>query len=1195
MADEIKNLEMRITGDAGSAEAALQKLTTIMGQFNASVARQNASLAALNAQSRQQTDALKVLSVAATKAAAEEKKFDDTSKALATDLRAATAAMQQAAKATNDLAAAHREAARAAKEQASQETATAAAAASSSRAMIAGAAAVAVAIGGVALAAAATKATISEAFDQLDRGIKVDNITRAFESLQADAGLFPVDQIQKLRESTRGLISDFELMEKSNLWQTLRLAPDQFDELSGAAIKLGASVGREAGQAINDLTVGLGRMSPRILDNIGIIVKAEEAQELYAASIGKTVDKLTDEERRTAFLTLAIERIQEAAAKLPEPAENAGRAYERLKANVANAADAFAVAVANSEPLKDAIQNLDTLLKETDWARWGDLFAGAASKAVGALNALLSLIPDANNKFVQLGDRFFGVSDEGKLAALYDERERLAPRTGLFGGADRYEHLRAPLRDKNQAAINALEAQIKAPRLESENKSILGVFNSTFDNLKNGLLGDFDFEEIAQRQGEAARKAAEKAAKEQTRAAEQAAKEVIRINEKLAQDLAKIQAGAQKEALEQQFKGAAASGDTGAMASLREAYRKSVADGIRAGYSDEIAKGGAEAAAKVDQIVATKLSQEFVKAENAALKSLEKIEREAAGKRLSEQIETAYKEGNLAAIPELQQRQRDAIYRATYEGIGGGTVAATPLIEEAAKRAAEIQAQEYERTTAKRIREANEEAFRNSVDFFADLLTPMFEGESQNFEELFKGAAKRVAIGFASQMAASFATSLGVGGLGDLTNAQGLGQSIAASLGFEGGGVKGIGDLFGEAPLVASATALDFAAANLTAAAGALAGAAGTGGILSGTGDLLSTSIGGLGLFGGAGAGAAGATAGTGAFDVLAAGGGGAAAGGGGFLAGLGPYGLAAGAALAIGGGLIASGVFDGKNPDRERRMDLRGQLQQTGLGENLVFGGVNGPISLFDQGYNLDTSNPLSGQAAGLVNPLGFLQAGGSDTGGQQLAAIFANAVSDAKNFNEVLVNTQSLMDKIGIDATEAKTDLASLFLDGRVKLDEFGAGLQSLNTLAQDNLVGTGSVKDAVEILANAIDSDPRVALKALEFAFKEMAELGITSTEQIRTYVAENFGPDVQDVFDELAAAGIASWEDIQGASADTLFAIFSTLDRFKTELVNTFGDAAREANNAFDLSGSRDEIQKTITKSKELRSEYDRLPG
>lgn len=59
-------------------------------------------------------------------------------------------------------------------------------------------------------------------------------------------------------------------------------------------------------EALDDIVTGLGRGSAMILDNLGIVVNQKEAQEEYAASLGKTVEQLSEAEKKQALINKVV-------------------------------------------------------------------------------------------------------------------------------------------------------------------------------------------------------------------------------------------------------------------------------------------------------------------------------------------------------------------------------------------------------------------------------------------------------------------------------------------------------------------------------------------------------------------------------------------------------------------------------------------------------------------------------------------------------------------------------------------------------------------------------------------------------------------------------------------------------------------------------------------------------------------------
>ena len=173
---------------------------------------------------------------------------------------------------------------------------------------------------------------------------RLDTLRAGFDAMIREVGATNVN-IESLREVTRNTVSDIDLLTAANQALALNLPADELNDLFAAAMDVGHAMGRTTLQAVQDLTTGIGRQSRFILDNLGIIVHAEQAQAAYATSIGKTSAQLTDAERKTAFQTAAIESLREKARVLEGTTSEAQIAQEQWNAKIDNAKTSVAGAL----------------------------------------------------------------------------------------------------------------------------------------------------------------------------------------------------------------------------------------------------------------------------------------------------------------------------------------------------------------------------------------------------------------------------------------------------------------------------------------------------------------------------------------------------------------------------------------------------------------------------------------------------------------------------------------------------------------------------------------------------------------------------------------------------------------------------------------------------------------------------------
>jgi len=150
-------------------------------------------------------------------------------------------------------------------------------------------------------------------------GGSLKGIQMTFDNLTASYGI-NADILDRLRSSTKGAVTDFELMKQTN--KALVGAGDEFGKMFGEKLPLLMAVSREAAKAqgqsvefmFDSIVTGIKRSSPMILDNLGFQFSLTEANEKYAASIGKTVKELSKEEKQIALLNA----VADASAKLIE-------------------------------------------------------------------------------------------------------------------------------------------------------------------------------------------------------------------------------------------------------------------------------------------------------------------------------------------------------------------------------------------------------------------------------------------------------------------------------------------------------------------------------------------------------------------------------------------------------------------------------------------------------------------------------------------------------------------------------------------------------------------------------------------------------------------------------------------------------------------------------------------------------------
>jgi hypothetical protein len=224
----------------------------------------------------------------------------------------------------------------------------------------------------------------AEAFQQFQSGGKlaaaaVLAVGVAFEQM-ASKGIIASAAMQNLpfaidkaRTASRGLVDDLTLQQEALRASQFGVAKtsEEYARLVKAATTLGIAAGKDATSSVQDLTLALGRQSPKILDNLNIMLKIGDANTEYAQRLGKTAAELTEAERKQAFFTIGLEKAEEAAGKLSIQVDQTTAFILEMKTAVVNLGTELSVkipqAMSNaSNALEDFIGDVTGLNDELD-------------------------------------------------------------------------------------------------------------------------------------------------------------------------------------------------------------------------------------------------------------------------------------------------------------------------------------------------------------------------------------------------------------------------------------------------------------------------------------------------------------------------------------------------------------------------------------------------------------------------------------------------------------------------------------------------------------------------------------------------------------------------------------------------------------------------------------------------------------
>lgn len=282
--------------------------------------------------------------------------------------------------------------------------------------------------------------TIQLVKDFVNLGVEtsqIEGLTEGFTILAARLDTTASNLLPRLRASTKATATDMQLFHAANLAVQLGAVhtAEDLESLTYAARILGRTVGLDVEKSMNDLTIALGRQSTRVLDNLGIYLRIERAQELYARQLGKTRDQLTETEARQAFAIIGLQMAKERADLLARALVTPAERMEQMATEATNLKNELKLVVFASDEMAETLDELstefgtysevkgealdltekfvDVMAEEVDWMIDAVQFLPRIADGFGNIAANLALIAYWKSQF-KLSD----LADDGLVGML---------------------------------------------------------------------------------------------------------------------------------------------------------------------------------------------------------------------------------------------------------------------------------------------------------------------------------------------------------------------------------------------------------------------------------------------------------------------------------------------------------------------------------------------------------------------------------------------------------------------------------------------------------------------------------------------------------------------------------------------------------------------------------------------------------
>jgi len=172
------------------------------------------------------------------------------------------------------------------------------------------------------------------AFNALRRAAQIEQLAEGLKQVGAVAGQNLPDIANQLKTITGNAVSAEIAMRSTALAVSAGFRSDQLISLTKVAKGASIALGRDMGDALDRLVRGTAKLEPEILDELGIMVRLDDAVRVYADRLGIAESSLTQFDRRQAFLNATIEQGLKKFEDLSNSID--ANPYDKLAASLAD-------------------------------------------------------------------------------------------------------------------------------------------------------------------------------------------------------------------------------------------------------------------------------------------------------------------------------------------------------------------------------------------------------------------------------------------------------------------------------------------------------------------------------------------------------------------------------------------------------------------------------------------------------------------------------------------------------------------------------------------------------------------------------------------------------------------------------------------------------------------------------------------
>jgi hypothetical protein len=302
-------------------------------------------------------------------------------------------------------------------------------------------------------------------------------LTQGQQAFAASTGIAYKSLAKDIQEATRGMVTFSEASQAGAIGRAAGLSSGQLRELSEAAFTVSVALGRDVTDSFNRLVRGVTKAEPELLDELGIILRLEEASTKYAAALGLNKNQLSIYQKSQAVVNEVLGQAEEKFGKINAIMDPTANALSQVGIAFDELLNKFRPMIAGiAEPMAKFIASNTT--------------NAAIAMGLFASSILKSLIPSTNELRIRQADA--AKARLAEIEVLKQKEEELAAKVKQLSspslaqnkfarklGADR---LGAGGKLGNQIADGEKLSKAQISNLHSQHSREIGMFKNMSDN-----------------------------------------------------------------------------------------------------------------------------------------------------------------------------------------------------------------------------------------------------------------------------------------------------------------------------------------------------------------------------------------------------------------------------------------------------------------------------------------------------------------------------------------------------------------------------------------------------------------------------------------------------------------------------------------------------------------------------------------